>query len=188
MAGIRSFLAIEITAPIIKEIGEVLDSLRLSPGDVKWVKPENIHLTLKFFGNIEEADIERICSQVEAVVSKRRPFLLRISGMGAFPNSRSPKVIWLGVEEEGKELELIQQEVERKLEKIGFKSEKRPFSAHLTVGRVRSSRGRKDLSQAIQMFAKKDLGSFEVSSLVLFKSDLTPKGSIYTRLRTIGFS
>ena len=188
MAKIRSFLAIEIDSLIIKKIEEILESLCPSPGDVKWVKPENIHLTLKFFGNIEEADVERIGSQIETVVSKEKPFFLRVRGMGAFPNSHSPKVIWWGIKEDGKKLESIHRKVEEKLEKIGFKSEKRPFSPHLTTGRVRSSRGRKELSEAIKTFSEKDLGSFEVNSLVLFKSGLTPRGAIYSKLKTISFS
>jgi len=188
MAKVRCFLAIEITPSILKKIGDILNDLRSSPGDVKWVKPDNIHLTLKFFGNIETRNIDEICSRVEMAVAQKKSFRVGVSGMGAFPNSRSPRVIWLGLEDREGKLASIYRKVEEKLEIIGFKSEKRPFKPHLTIGRVKSQRGKKELFKVIDNFSTLDLGSFEVKSLVLFKSDLTPKGAIYTKLNTMNFS
>lgn len=185
MAGIRSFLAIDIPHPIIKKIGSVLETLSSSPGDVKWVKPESIHITLKFFGNIEKKDIDRVGSRMESVAFLKNPFFLRIAGMGAFPNSRSPRVIWLGVEEKGDQLTTILRELEKNFTDMGFKPEKRPFNPHLTLGRIKSSRGRRDISQVLDNDADKDFGSFAVKSLVLFGSNLTPRGAIHTKLKTV---
>jgi len=182
---IRSFLAIELPKTIREKIREVQGSLKSSHADVRWVNPENIHLTLKFFGNIEESRVESIVKSIEEPTRTTPPFTLRVRGTGAFPHLKNPRVIWMGLLDEGGSLVLFQKRLENELEKIGFELEHRPFQAHLTLGRMKSSRGKDELIGRIETYIEGNFGDFQVEHLVLFKSDLRPSGPVYTPLRTL---
>ncbi|MDO9350005.1 MAG: RNA 2',3'-cyclic phosphodiesterase [Deltaproteobacteria bacterium] len=180
---LRSFLAIELPATILKRIEEVQKDLKSSRADVRWVSPENIHLTLKFFGTIEESIIESIIKLIEGPVQGTPLFFLKIQGMGAFPGLKNPRVIWMGFQE-GKEIIVaIQKQLERELGKIGFPPEDRPFHPHLTLGRMRSNRGKDELVRGMERYREEEFGNFQVEKVVLFKSELRPTGPIYTALR-----
>lgn len=182
---LRSFLAIELPATILKRIEEVQKDLKSSRADVRWVSPENIHLTLKFFGTIEESIIESIIKLTEGPVQGTLLFSLKIQGMGAFPSLKNPRVIWIGFQE-GKEIVVaIQKQLEREFEKIGFQPENRPFHPHLTLGRMRSNRGKDELVRGMERYREEEFGNFQVEKIVLFKSELRPTGPIYTPLREI---
>jgi 2'-5' RNA ligase len=182
---LRSFLAIELPATILTRIEEVQKDLKSSRADVRWVSPENIHLTLKFFGTIEESIIESIIKLTEGPVQGTPLFFLKIQGMGAFPNLKNPRVIWMGFQE-GKEIIVaIQKQLEREFEKIGFQPEDRPFHPHLTLGRMRSNRGKDELVRGMERYREEEFGNFQVEKIVLIKSDLKPTGPIYTALREI---
>jgi 2'-5' RNA ligase len=180
---IRSFLAIELPKPILKEIEEVQGDLKLTHADVRWVNPEKIHLTLKFFGNIEESRIDLIFKSIEEVLLKTLPFSLEVRGVGAFPNLRNPRVIWMGLIDGKEVLTSLQKQIEIQLEKIGFQPEDRPFHPHLTLGRMKSSRGKEELVGKMEKHKEREFGVFQVERLVLFKSDLKPTGPIYTALK-----
>jgi 2'-5' RNA ligase len=180
---IRSFLAIELPKPILTKIEEVQADLRLAHGDVRWVSPEKIHLTLKFFGNIEEARIDTIFRSIEKPIQGTSRFSLKVRGVGAFPQLKNPRVIWMGLVEEGEVLTSLQKQIETQLEKIGFQPEDRSFHPHLTLGRVRSSRGKGDLVGRIEKHKEEEFGDLQVERVVLFKSDLKPSGPIYTPLK-----
>ena len=184
---IRSFLAIELPETILKEIGQVEEDLRSSHADVRWVSPEKIHLTLKFFGNIDELRIEPIVKSTVGAIQTISPFLLGVKGIGAFPNAKSPRVIWIGLLDEKEVLVSFQRSLETELEKIGFEPENRPFQAHLTLGRVKSSRGREELVRLMEKYGEKAFGDFQVKSVILFRSDLRPTGPIYTPLKEMKF-
>ena len=139
---IRSFLAIELPATIQANIGKIEEAAKTTSADVRWVSPGRIHLTLKFFGNIEELKIDSIAAAIRGPVSAAKPFHLNVRGTGAFPNLRSPRIIWIGLVDEEGRLAALQKEVESSLEKIGFEPEDRPFRPHLTLARVKSSRGK----------------------------------------------
>jgi RNA 2',3'-cyclic 3'-phosphodiesterase len=182
---IRSFLAIELPDPILKKIEEVQRDLKSSRADVRWVSPEKIHLTLKFFGNIEEARIESIVKAIENPVHKTPPFPLLVRGMGAFPHLKKPRVIWMGLVDLRGALVPLQKESELKLNEIGFEPEGRAFQPHLTLGRVNSNQGRDELVGTVERHLETEFGAFVVERIVLFKSELRPSGAIYTSLREV---
>jgi 2'-5' RNA ligase len=182
---IRSFLAIELPNPILKKIEEVQGDLRSTRADVRWVNPEKIHLTLKFFGNIEESRIDLILKSIEEPVRNTLPFSLRVLGVGAFPNLKNPRVVWMGLVDGKDVLTSFQKQIENQLGKIGFQSEDRPFHPHLTLGRMKSSRGKEDLVGRMEKHKEEEFGDLPVERVVLFKSDLRPTGPIYTPLREL---
>jgi 2'-5' RNA ligase len=180
---IRSFLAIELPEPILKKIGEVQGGLRSSHADVRWTNPEKIHLTLKFFGNIEESRIDPIFKSIEEPIRNTLPFSLKVRGVGAFPHLKNPRVIWIGLVDEKEALTSLQKQLETYLEKIGFQPEDRSFRPHLTLGRMKSSRGKEELVGRMERYREEEFGDFEVERVVLFKSDLRPSGPIYAPLK-----
>ena len=182
---IRSFLAIELPKPILRKIEEVQGDLRSTRADVRWVNPEKIHLTLKFFKNIEESRIEPIFKSIEEPIRNTLPFSLEVRGVGAFPHLRNPRVIWMGLVDGREVLVSFQKQIETQLEKIGFQPEDRPFHPHLTLGRMKSSRGKEELVGRMERHKEEEFGDFQVERVILFKSDLKPSGPIYTLLKEI---
>ncbi len=182
---IRTFLAIELPRALLSKIEEVQGDLRSSQADVRWVNPENLHLTLKFFGNIDQSRIEPIVQSIDQAVQETPPILLRVKGMGAFPNLKNPRVIWIGVEDGKEEVTSFQKKLEIGLKKIGFPPDDHPFHPHLTLGRMRSSRGKEDLIKRMERYREDEFGEVQVEKVILFKSDLRPSGPIYTSLREI---
>ncbi|MBM4277507.1 MAG: RNA 2',3'-cyclic phosphodiesterase [Deltaproteobacteria bacterium] len=182
---LRSFLAIELPESILKRIEEVQNDLKSSRADVRWVSPENIHLTLKFFGNIEESEIDSIVKSIEEPVHTTSSFSINVQGIGAFPGLKNPRVIWMGFQEGKEMIVAIQKRLEGEFEKIGFQPEDRSFHPHLTLGRMRSNRGKDELVRGMERYREEELGSFQVERIVLFKSDLRPAGPIYTPLREV---
>jgi len=182
---IRSFLAIELPKPILRKIEEVQGDLRSTRADVRWVNPEKIHLTLKFFKNIEESRIEPIFKSIEEPIRNTLPFSLEVRGVGAFPHLRNPRVIWMGLVDGREVLVSFQRQIETQLEKIGFQPEDRPFHPHLTLGRMKSSRGKEELVGRMERHKEEEFGDFQVERVILFKSDLKPSGPIYTLLKEI---
>ena len=152
---------------------------------MRWVNPEKIHLTLKFFGNIEESRIEPIFKSIEEPIRNTLPFSLEVRGVGAFPHLRNPRVIWMGLVERREVLVSFQKQIETQLEKIGFQSEDRPFHPHLTLGRTKSSRGKDELAGRMEKYKEEEFGDFQVERVILFRSDLKPSGPIYTALREL---
>jgi 2'-5' RNA ligase len=182
---IRSFLAIELPRMILKRIEEVQGDLKSSHADVRWVSPEKIHLTLKFFGSIDESRIDPIVKSIGGPTQTSSPFSLAVRGMGAFPHLKNPRVIWMGLVDEKEILPSFQRELEKELRKIGFESEDRPFHPHLTLGRMKSNQGRDELIGRMEKYREEQFGDFQVEKVVLFKGDLRPSGPIYTALREI---
>jgi len=182
---IRSFLAIELPEAIRNKIDEIQGDLKSSHADVRWVSPEKIHLTLKFFGNIEETSVESIIKAIENPVRNTLAFTVKVGRIGAFPHWKNPRVIWMGLINEKGTLSPFQKELETELERIGFEPEARVFQPHLTLGRVNSSRGKEALIRKAERYQEEDFGNFSVERIVLFKSDLRPAGPIYTPLREV---
>ncbi len=182
---LRSFLAIELTESILKKIREVQEDLKSSKADVKWVAPDHIHLTLKFFGNIEAYQIDSILKAITIPVQTTPPLSLMVRGMGTFPAMKNPRVIWIGVDDPDKVLIPFYKRLETELAKENFPPEDRPFQPHLTLGRMRSHQRREDLIRAMEKYREVEFGSFRVERVILFRSDLTPQGPIYTRLKEV---
>jgi len=182
---IRSFLAIELPEAIRRKIEEVQKELKLSHADVRWVNPENIHLTLKFFGNIDESRIDPIVKSLEGPIQTTSPFSVSIRGMGSFPHFKNPRVIWMGLKEGKEVLVALQKGVDGELKKIGFEPEERDFNPHLTLGRTKSNRGRDELIGRMEKYQEEEFGNFRVERVVLLKSELRPSGPIYTLLKEL---
>lgn len=180
---IRSFLAIEVPVPVQKRIEKIQEDFKSSDPDVRWVSPDKIHLTLKFFGDIEESKVDSIMSSIEKPVQSTQPFQLKVHGTGAFPNPKNPRIVWVGLTEGKEALSHLQRQLESSLEKVEFPPEDRSFHPHLTLGRVKSSRGKGTLSAKIEKYREEEYGEFQVERVILFKSDLKPSGPVYTILR-----
>ena len=182
---IRSFLAIELPIMIAERLQNLQEDLKASNADVRWVNANNIHLTLKFFRNIEELQIDSILQSIEDPVQARQPFWVSVRGMGAFPHPKNPRVIWVGLVEGKEVLIQFQNQLEASLEKVGFQTEGRSFHPHLTLGRVRSSQGKGALAAKIEKYREEDVGAFQVERVTLFQSDLKPSGPVYTPLKEL---
>ena len=182
---IRSFLAIVIPVAVLKEIKRVQGELKSSRIDVRWVDAEKIHLTLKFFGNFEESRIEPIVESIREPVQAAFPFSLQVSGVGAFPHFKNPRVVWVGLVDKTSSLNPFQKKLEARLDQIGFPREDRAFQPHLTLGRAKSSRGKDELVGQMEKYREEKFGEFQVEGVTLFSSELTPSGPIYTKLREL---
>jgi len=187
----RAFIALELSEEIKEELSRLEAELKKSDADVKWVKPENIHLTIKFLGNIQETTegnkIEQIKKILDGISSQTKPFGISLFKLGVFPSLDYPRVIWTGIDKNGNAFaEKIAVLIEEKLEMVGFPKEKRPFSAHLTLGRVRSGRNKAELKQKVSSLVVQ-IKSCTINHATLFQSTLTPRGAIYTPLYTATF-
>ena len=155
---------------------------------VSWVAPPNLHLTLKFLGELPPEALEQVKEALPEAVAGATPFSLHFYGLGAFPGMVRPRVLWVGVDEGGQAAQALQARVQAALTRRGFAREERPFSAHLTLGRVREPRGLAQLQQAMARDARMDFGRLEVRALSLMRSDLSPAGSRYTELANFPLS
>ncbi|HUO76090.1 MAG TPA: RNA 2',3'-cyclic phosphodiesterase [Thermodesulfovibrionales bacterium] len=177
----RSFIAINLDDSLRSEIDRATTALKSGIWDVKWVSPANLHITLKFLGEIPENTVTELKETLSSVVSHHESFALRFKGVGIFPDKRRPRVIWIDLLEAEKLIKL-QKEVENSLLTLGFKMEDRPFSPHLTIGRIRSSAGKESLLRAVETLKDKDFGNIGVNNVSLMKSDLKPGGAQYTTI------
>jgi len=182
MSQFRGFIAVEIDA--FPKLLEFEREIRGTGANIKLVEPENVHITLKFLGDTNEDLIEEIDGIINDAVQNIEPFNIKLEGAGVFPNQNYIKVIWLGIKR-GEQLENIAQKIDEQLHKIGFKKEKRKFSAHLTIARVRSAKNKEKLLQIIEKYKDSEFAEINVDSIKLKKSELTPKGPIYTNLKDI---
>jgi 2'-5' RNA ligase len=182
VAGWRSFFAAELNAEIAAGVRRIQGALTEQSTGVRWVRPEGIHLTLKFLGEVDPDLIEGIVRKAAELVQGLGPFTVGIRGGGGFPSAKNPRVIWIGVEDPSGMLTQLQARVEAGMEELGFMKEGRTYTPHLTVGRLRSGKGRGTVAQALEAIRASDLGSMEVREVILFRSLLKPTGAEYTKL------
>ena len=180
--AIRAFLAIDLPEETRNQIGIIQDRLKRTLKGVRWTRPKGIHLTLKFFGNVSESDIAKISSIIKKKTKDVGSLTLTVGTIGAFPNFKRPRVLWLEIGGAVERLSILQKEVEAALETCGFQRETRTFRPHLTLGRIKSPKVVAGLSEIIKGEKSYNGGSFTARGLTLFKSDLTPKGAMYTKL------
>ena len=183
---LRSFIAIELPAGIQAAIASSTAGLQkaLPKPLVRWTAPKNLHLTLKFLGDVSPANLERLAEALGLESIRHEKFSLSVGGLGAFPTSRRPRVVWIGLEAPAT-LTGIQRAVEAVSSRMGYPTEDRPFSPHLTIGRVGQDVSAADLkrvSSAIEGTTVGPLGTVSVDAIHIFKSDLQPGGSVYTHL------
>ena len=182
---IRTFIAFELPKNIISSISKVQEGIRSYGLKARWVRPENIHLTLKFLGNIKEADIEKIGGAIFESAKEYAPISLTAKGIGVFPGIKRPRVIWVGIRGETDLLVGLQKRLDEKFETIGFQPENRPFKGHLTLARIKKKINSKKLIDAIKEFGEFESETFIADNIYLFKSDLKSSGAVYTKLMSI---
>jgi 2'-5' RNA ligase len=188
MSVIRAFIAIDLTPEIIQRLEQVSAQLRkrLEGVPVRWALVDNIHLTLKFLGDVSLANVDMLKKMLQTEVDGHHAFEISVGGLGAFPTTHRPRVVWVGVEAPA-ELNAIQSGVESAMARLGYAREERPFSPHLTLGRVsRNAVGRDErlIGDAIEAIKLGFLGVARVNEVHLYKSDLQPNGAVYTCLFT----
>jgi len=181
---LRSFIAIELPDSAKSALAELQGELKKTGADIRWVKPDNVHLTLKFLGNIEEKIISTIVQVIQGTCNKYTPFNLEIKEIGFFPDMKSPRIIWVGING-NTTIAGMQSEIDSGLSSLGFEREKRNFAPHLTLGRFRTSRGKKFITEAVEQFRNRSFGVIGVTSLSLMRSDLHQAGAQYTKIAEI---
>lgn len=180
--GIRSFIAFDIDSEsVLKRMAEVQTMLTKTGADLKLVEPKNIHMTLRFLGNITPSTVEKIFEEMKKV--QFVPFDVRLHGVGAFPNPRYPRVVWAGITQGADQLRSIFEQLEPKLLGLGFAPDSKGFSPHLTIARVRSGRNRVELAKCLSENENCEFGVIDAKCLKLKRSDLTPRGPIYSTLK-----
>ena len=182
MDKVRTFIAALIPAEVRRRLAEVEEKLRASGADVKWVPEENFHITLKFLGYVEPERLEAVVRAAESAIKGLSPFDVSLSGVGAFPKPSRPSVVWIGITEGGEELKALAERIEAAMERIGFGCEQRPFSPHITAGRVKSPGKLDRLREIIERLREEHVGSFRAESVAVMRSDLRPTGPIYTEI------
>ncbi|MGB8980984.1 MAG: RNA 2',3'-cyclic phosphodiesterase [Anaerolineales bacterium] len=190
MSLLRAFIAIEIPLEIRQAICKAASNLRQGSGAlVRWVPTENMHLTLKFLGDVSPANVELLTQMLRAEADLFSGFEIQLGGLASFPNLKRPRVIYVGIQAPAA-LEALQRGIDSASRRLGYESEERGFSPHLTIGRVRQTvtgAEQQQIRRALEETNIDSLGTARVDSVHLYKSDLKPTGSVYTRLFSAPF-
>lgn len=189
MERIRSFIAIELPPELKEWLTCLEESLKVRQYPfVKWVNPENIHLTLKFLGDVPATSLPRITDAMSRICQEVSSLNLQVGDLGSFPNWQRPQVVWVGIDSEIDKLFGLQREIDAALSPLGYPPESRSFSPHLTLGRLRenvSHGDRQSFSEWVRSHRFESGFSFKVKTVSLMKSQLTPDGAIYSQLASI---
>ncbi|HRQ40664.1 MAG TPA: RNA 2',3'-cyclic phosphodiesterase [Chloroflexota bacterium] len=182
VATIRAFIAIELPSDVKKELGGIGQSLALQmpPRLVRWVQPDNMHLTLRFLGDTAVTKLALLAQQLDELATHHPPFHMQLGRLGCFPNPKRPRVIWVGTAGDHQVLVAVKQGLDERLAPLGWAVEDKPFSAHLTIGRVNDGH----LPPTMNWDVPVNPLPFTVHEIHLIESRLTPKGPIYTRRHT----
>lgn len=181
---LRTFIAVEVSSEIRSKAQRLIGKLSESGAKIKWVEPQNLHLTLKFLGDVEMLEMPQICSAVDEAVAGLPPFDLEAIGAGAFPTPQRPRTIWLGIRSGSESLVALHDAVEEKLAPLGFRREGRRYVPHLTLGRVRSTTPQvsRELAALLETHRQYPGGSGDVSEVVVMSSELGRDGPVYDPL------
>lgn len=186
MAVVRSFVAIQPDAAVLEALAAFSEELRESGADVRWIKPEAIHLTIKFLGEVPESELAGIQRALGESFGEQPPIELAAHGIGVFPNLKKPRVLWVGLESDG--LFGLVERAEIALSPLGFPPEEREFTPHLTLGRFRSTRGWERLSQRVKDAREQSFGSCTIDHATLYRSQLRPDGAVYSPIEVFRFT
>lgn len=192
MPVVRSFIAVSLSAELRTKLAQVEDSLAeiLPDLPIRWVPAANVHLTLKFLGDVSVNNIPMLEEILLSEAAITKPFELSVGGFGVFPNVSRPRVLWVGVEAPD-ELSSLQRRIEAEAARLGYAHDKRPFSPHLTLGRVsRSAETRqiRTISSTLRNYKLGFIGATHIKSVNLYRSDLEPGGAVYSKMFTAAFS
>ncbi len=183
MAKTRTFIAVEAVDGVHVQALQAISRLKPHAANVKWVEPENLHWTLQFLGDITDEEIAEVCRRVKRSVRRVEPFSVIARGVGAFPQLDRPRTLWLGVDEGLDAFCQLQQEIQRSLEDLGFRAERRKFVPHLTLGRVGATSGDQSaLVNELKKLSDFDGGAMSIDELVVYASRLSRSGATYVPL------
>jgi 2'-5' RNA ligase len=181
MPGVRTFIALDPGAAIRERMVSLQESLGRTATEVKWVEPENLHVTLLFLGEVDNRDLMPVCRAVEEAARGHAAFELSIEGTGCFPNMRRPRVVWIGVGQGLQEVCALHDAIEKPLLELGcYRREERRFTPHVTLGRIRSEKPMDQLAAALLKKQPYQAGTTMVREVQIMSSELSPEGPIYT--------
>lgn len=180
--SLRTFIAVEISPEVRSHARQLIGRMQDCGAKATWIKPEALHLTLKFLGEVDLVDIPAVCDAVTAAVADLPPFEIEVQGAGAFPTASRPRTIWLGVRRGQDDLVTLHEAVEQALSRLGYRQENRRFRPHLTLGRVRGDRGLAELGEVVTQHADFVGGIASVDEVVVFSSELERDGPIHEPL------
>jgi len=190
-AAIRAFVAIELPASLQAAINDVMRGLQQTSGKaVRWVTPRNLHLTLKFLGNVSPTNLTTLMKSITLESARHKAFDCTIGTLGAYPNKARPRIVWVGVQAPPALLEL-QRAIDRETDRLGYPGEDRDFSPHLTLGRVSQHASAQEVKQVADTLNQAEvgqIGAVNVDSIRLFRSDLQAGGAVYTSLLSAALS
>lgn len=181
MSQVRAFLAIDLDDDLKPKINKIIKEFKQIDTRIKYVELTNLHLTLKFFGEIDTAGLELLEEKIAKVVSEFKPFNVKIKSCGAFPNNNHIKVIWVGIDDDSI-IRDLHDKLDKEFTKLGFDKDKK-FSTHLTIGRMKSAKNKNQVKSTIEEFSDVEIGEMTVNNIVLKKSTLKPSGPIYEDLK-----
>lgn len=177
MSQVRAFLAIDLDDDLKPKINKIIRQFKEIDTKIKYVELQNLHLTLKFFGDIDTNGLDVLENAIADVVSEFDSFKIKITGCGAFPNKNHIKVIWVGINDDAV-IKDLHDRLDKEFARLGFDKD-RKFSTHLTIGRMKSAKNKNKVKEVIEEFENFEIGEMEVSEISLKKSTLTPAGPIY---------
>ena len=181
----RTFIAVRFSDEVISALDDLQARLKSAVGSrakVKWVQPRNIHLTLQFLGDVDVAVLEEMAGFFKEAFSDNPPFEVKLSGLGAFPSPKKPRVVWVGIPAGAGELKAVSDAVHKVTQAFGFEGEKRPFKPHVTLGRIRDPRKSAGISEGLEKMGVAEVGSCQIDVVHLVASELRPTGPVYTTL------
>ena len=181
---IRTFIAVDLNPRIKKTIKHIQNYLDRANCDVKWVKPENIHLTLKFLGDINIKEIDALTQLLSNLLQNIKPIETEFTLLNAFPDISQPHIIWAGLKDDSQKIAHLVKFLEKSLGRIGFKEEQKPFRPHITIGRIRTQNNISNLSHALSDYTVPDTQTQTIKHITLYKSTLTSHAPIYDKLAT----
>lgn len=189
MEAIRAFIAVELPEDVRRQLDVLEKQIQARAGAaglraIRWVPTSNMHLTLKFLGEVSTANLEALGRMMQSEAARHHPFEMRVGGLGAFPNIHRPRVIWAGTQAPDTLVQL-QKAIDGGARQLGYPEEERPFSPHLTLGRIAQNARPAEVTQVAEAMAQMtvgELGRFPVDRIHLFRSDLRPSGAVYTSL------
>ncbi len=195
METVRTFVAVEASAEVRAAVGRLVPLLqgcearaaggKSAPSDaskIKWVEPANLHFTLNFLGDVPAENVAELCQAVQRAAARHPRFEIEVRGAGAFPTPQRPRTVWLGVTRGAEPMQLLQADIEAELKKLGFRSEDRDYTPHLTIGRVRALARGDALPAKLSQEGDFAAGAMAVAEVVVFSSQLGPGGSTHTPL------
>ena len=183
---IRAFIAVNLASVIIEEIAKIQLALQTVKGDIRWTRVEGWHLTLKFLGDISRDQVAPLLGVLSEALRTQSSFRVVAQGLGAFPNLKRPRVVWVGIH--GAELQTLSEKLEAALMSLDFPPEERGFTPHLTLGRIRSLRGWERVLTVMKEHDHTRFGESEINQVTLYQSDLRPDGAVYRPLGSIALT